>query len=161
MGTQAKSKLYLLIIGILLATNIAMLYFCFGNKPEYKKTKGNSDNRSAIMREFLKKDLGFDTIQLQLYDTLSKKFRQKSKADMDSLKKSKEQQFKELGATAFNDTAITELVNRAAEKQKLMELQLFNHFASIRKLGTAEQQVKFDSLLYKIWSKKKKPEEKK
>jgi arsenate reductase-like glutaredoxin family protein len=159
MSTQAKSKLYLLIIGILLATNIAMLYFCFGDKPGGKKPKG--PDRSAMMREFLKKDIGFDTTQIQLYDTLSKKFKQKSKTDFDSLKNNKEQQFKELGTKAFNDSAIAAMAERSAEKQKLMELQMLNHFASIRKLGTAEQQVKFDSLFYKIWSKKKKPEEKK
>lgn len=159
MSTQAKSKLYLLIIGILLATNVTMLFLWF--KPESKKPARNNNDRTAMMREFLKKDVGFDTVQIQLYDTLSKRFKQKSKTDFDSLKGNKEQQFKELGAVAFNDSSIAAMAGRSAEKQKWMELQMLNHFAAIRKLGNAEQRLKFDSLFYKIWSKKKKPEEKK
>lgn len=159
MSTQAKSKLYLLIIVILLATNIAMLFLWF--KPADKKPPRPNNDKSVLMREFLKKEIGFDTVQIQLYDTLSKRFKQKSKTDYDSLKTNKEQQFKELGTMAFTDSAIAVMAGRAAEKQKWMELQLLNHFASIRKIGNAEQQAKFDSLFFKIWSKKKKPEEKK
>lgn len=159
MSTQAKSKLYLLIIGILLATNIAMLYFCFGNKPEEKKPKG--PDRSAMMREFLQKEIGFNDIQLQQLDTLSKQRKEKMKADMEAMKNNKEEQFKELGTKGYSDSAIEEMVNRSAEKQRNMELKMFNHFITIRKMCTAEQLPKFDSLFYKFWSKKKKPEEKK
>jgi hypothetical protein len=46
-----------------------------------------------------------------------------------------------------------------------MELKLLTNLAAIRKLCTAEQLPKFDSLIYKAWShkpdNKKKPEENK
>jgi periplasmic protein CpxP/Spy len=159
MGTQTKSKLYLLIIGLLLITNIAMLLFFMGNKDGHKK--GGRGDRSAMMKEFLQKDIGFNEQQLQLYDTLSKQHREKIKADFEIIRNNKEQHFKELGNKGFGDSAITDAVNKFAEKQKAMELQMLNHFAAIRKICTPGQQSRFDSLFYKIWNKKKKSEEKK
>ena len=99
--------------------------------------------------------------QLQQYDTLSKQFKEKTKNNPDSLRGNKEEQFKILGIKGFSQSAIDSIVTRSAENQKAMELQMMNHFISIRKLCTPEQQPKFDSLFYKIWNKKKKPDEKK
>ena len=162
MSTQTKSKLYLLIIGILLVTNIAMLFFFMGNKDEGRRggNRGGYD-RGAMMRNFLQKEIGFNDAQLQQYDTLSKQRKEKMKADIEALKNSKEEQFKELGTSGFSDSTIAVVINQSAEKQKMMELHMMNHFATIRKICTAEQQPKFDSLFYKIWNKKKKPDEKK
>ena len=162
MSTQTKSKLYILIIGILLVTNIAVLFFFLNGKHDPPKGgRGGGDKGSAMMKDFLKNDVGFNDQQIQQYDTLSKQHRDKSKADFDSLKVSKEEQFKELGAKGFSDSVIAEMVNRSAENQKMMEEKMLNHFAAIRKICTAAQQPKFDSLFYKIWNKKKKPEDKK
>jgi periplasmic protein CpxP/Spy len=161
MSTQTKSKLYLLIIGILLVTNIAMLFFFMGNKDEGRRGGNRGNDRGAMMRDFLQKEIGFNDAQLQQYDTLSKQRKEKMKADMEALKNSKEEQFKELGAKGFSDSAITVAINQSTENQKMMELQMMNHFTTIRKICTVEQQPKFDSLFYKIWNKKKNPEEKK
>ena len=161
MSTQTKSKLYILIIGILLVTNIAVLLFFLNGKHDGAKGGGQRGGGVAMMKDFLKNDVGFSEQQIQQYDTLSKQHREKMKADFDTLKVSKEQQFKELGRKGFNDSAITEMANRSAEKQKLMEANMLNYFASVRKLCTPEQQPKFDSLFYKVWGKKKKPDDKK
>jgi periplasmic protein CpxP/Spy len=162
MSTQTKSKLYILIIGILLVTNIAVLFFFLNGKHDPPKGgRGGGDKGPAMMKDFLKKDVGFSDDQIQQYDTLSKQHREKSKADFDALKISKEEQFKELGSKGFSDSAIAEMAGRSAEKQKIMEAKMLNYFASVRKLCTPEQQPKFDSLFYKIWGKKKKPDEKK
>lgn len=155
MSTQTKSKLYLLLIGILLITNIAMLFFFLGKRGDDKKGYRGGD-KSAMMKEFLQKEIGFNAEQLQQYDTLSKLNKEKMKAEFDALKKNKEQQFKQLGTKGFNDSAITEAANQSAEKQKQIEFQMLNYFATVRKLCTAEQQIKFDSLFYKIWNRKKK-----
>ena len=131
MSTQTKSKLYLLIIGILLVTNIAMLFFFMGNKDEGKKGNRGGNDRGTMMRDFLKNEIGFTDAQLQQYDTLSKQRKEKMKADMEAFKNSKELQFKELGAKGFNDSAIAVAINQSAENQKMMELQMMNHFATI------------------------------
>ena len=80
---------------------------------------------------------------------------------MDTLRSSKEEQFKVLGNMKFSEGTIDSMVNKSAGNQKQMELRLLTHFATIRKLCTADQLIKFDTSFYKMWSKKKKPEEKK
>ncbi len=161
MSTQTKSKLYLLIIGILLITNIGMLFFFLNNKRDDHVKQPPRTDRRMMMKNFLQNDVGFNEQQLQQYDTLSSQFRERNKADMDTLKANKEEQMKELGSKGFSDVAIDSIVNRSAENQKLMELHLLTHFANIRKLCTADQLIKFDTSFYKIWSKKKKPDDKK
>jgi periplasmic protein CpxP/Spy len=160
MSTQTKSKLYLLIIGILLITNIAMLFFFLDNKDKGKNPNRGND-KSAMMKEFLKKDVGFTEQQLVQYDTLSKQNRERMKADMDTMKIVKEQQFKELGSKGFSDSAIVAAAIKAAGNQKQVEEKMLSYFVTVRKLCTAEQLPKFDSLFYKMWSKKKPPTEKK
>lgn len=160
MSTQTKSKLFLLIIAILLLTNIAMLFFVFnkdkdgGKKPQF--------DRNAAAKEFLQKDIGFTPQQLQQYDTLAKQHREKMKSNFEDMRKAKELLFKEVGTQAFSDSAIKQAITKSAEKQKGMEAQFYSNMMEVRKLCTAEQLPKFDSLFYKMWSHKpKKAEEKK
>ncbi|MEI9957691.1 MAG: hypothetical protein WDM90_15640 [Ferruginibacter sp.] len=108
-----------------------------------------------MMRDFLQNQVGFNAQQIQDYDTLSKQFKIKTQNNPDSLRGNKEEQFKVLGIKGFSESTIDSIVNKSFENQKIMELQMMNHFVSIRKLCTAEQLPKFDSLFYKIWSKKK------
>lgn len=163
MSTQTKSKLFLLIIGILLVTNIGMLVFFTGHKEEPKRNSGNR-GRDVMLKEFLQNDIGFSAAQLQQYDTITKLHRESMKTAFDAIKSSKEQQFKALGSKGFSDSAIKEAILTSVENQKGIELQMFNHLATIRKLCTADQLPKFDSLFYKVWTRKpdnkKKPEEK-
>jgi ABC-type phosphate transport system auxiliary subunit len=160
MSTQTKSKLFLLIIAILLLTNVAMLYFLF-NKDKTDGKKPSFDKGTAA-REFLQKEIGFNADQMQQYDTLAKQQREKMKAAFEGIRTSKEQIFKDLGNKSFSDSAIAEAVSKSSENQKNMERQFYSNMLQVRKLCTAGQQPKFDSLFYKMWSRKpKKAEEKK
>ena len=159
MSTPNKSKIYILIISLLVITNIAMLCFFMCSKGDLKK--GGRGDKSAMMKEFLQNEVGFTVQQITQYDTLSNLHKQKMKADFDALKSNKEQQFKLLGAMGFTDSAIIATATQSAEKQKEMETQMLKHFAEIRKICTAQQQPKFDSLFYKIWNKRKSSNEKK
>lgn len=154
MSTQTKSKLYLLIIGVLLVTNIVMLFFFFNHKYDARRG-GNRGERGAMMKNFLQKDIGFTAVQLHQYDSLSKLNREKMKADFEILKSTKEKQFKDLGQKGFSDSAIVESINQSAQRQKTMDWQMLQHFSAIRKICTPEQQIKYDSLFYTIWNKKK------
>ncbi len=159
MSTQTKSKLFLLIIAILLLTNIAMLFFLF-NKDKSGGKKSN--DKGAAAKEFLQKEIGFSPQQMQQYDTLAKQHREKMKSTFDEMRSTKEELFKDLGKQAFSDSAIAKTVTLSLEKQKLMEQHFYNHMLQVRRLCTTEQLPKFDSLFYKMWNRnKKKPEEKK
>ncbi len=147
----SKNKILLITVIILLLTNIAMLAFFLSKDPG---KKGAHNGREAAMAEFLKNDIGFTAQQMQDYDTISKKHREKVKAIFDEMRSSKEQQLKELGTAGFSDSAINLAVDRSAENQKMIERGMLVHFTEIRKLCTPEQLPKFDSLFYKVMSRK-------
>ncbi len=160
MSTQTKSKLFLLIIAILLLTNVAMLYFLFSKDGGVKPPAKNS--RDAAAKEFLQKEIGFTAEQMQQYDTLARQHREKMKVTFDDMRNSKEQQFKDIGRNSFSDSSIAEAITLSSGKQKMMEMQFYNHMLEVRRICTAEQLPKFDSLFYKMWSRKPpKKEEKK
>lgn len=152
MGAS-KNKILLLIIGILLVTNIIMLFFFVG-----KKEPGHKDfraGRDAYLADFLHKEIGFNDSQLAQFTALNKQHRENVKSRMDSMRNEKEQLVKELGSHAFNDSSINLLATQSAEKQKLMEVQMLQYFKAIRNLCNKEQQPKFDSLFYKVIHKKR------
>jgi periplasmic protein CpxP/Spy len=152
MSATTKSKLYLLIIGILLLSNIALLFFCFKGD----KNQGGRRDRGAQMARFLKTEIGFTDAQIKEVETLRNIHKEKMKTQFEEMKNSKQSTLKYLGVNGFSDSIINEAVAKSAEKQKQMELQMLTHFAVVRKICTPEQLPKFDSLIYKIWDKKKK-----
>ena len=160
MSTQTKSKLFLLIIVVLLISNFGMLYL-FTSHKEQPRNRGRGWD--TMLKEFLQKDIGFSAPQLQQYDSLSKLQKEDIRASFNIIKTGKEQQLKILGSKGFNDSAINEAVQQSVENQKAIELKMLTNLVTIRKLCTADQLPKFDSLIYKAWAHKpdgkKKPEE--
>lgn len=146
---QNKSKILLTIIGILLIANIAMVSFFLLKKDVNKYDKQRPD-RKTMIANFLKDEIGFSTEQLQQYDTLSTGHRENMKKMFDSLRSSKDKQFKELAAGNFSDSVINNVADQSAVSQKIMELQMFNHLKNVRLLCTPAQLPKFDSLFVKI-----------
>ena len=151
MSTTSKNKIMLITITLLLLTNIAMV-FIFLTKDHGKR--GSHGGREGMMTEFLKKEINFNAQQLQQFDSISKQYKEKSSASFDMMRGNKSAIFKALGSGAFSDSAIIVAANKSAEMQKEMEVRMLLHFKQIRKLCTAEQQIKFDSLFYKVWNRK-------
>ncbi len=157
--STSKNKLLVIIVGILLLTNIALIAFILFNKPPEKRGRGD---REAMMTEFLQKQVGFNEQQMQQYDTLNKQHKEKMRMRFDEMRSNRQQVYKTVGDQSFSDSAINDAAAKLSASQKDMEAGLLQHFASIRKICTPDQQPKFDSMLYKIWNKmgdrKKKPE---
>jgi len=148
INKQNNSKIYLLIIGILLVANIAMLTFFIMKKDNSRD--GKRPDRKSMIADFLKKEIGFSQAQLQQYDTLSDKHRENIKKMFDSLRSSKDNQFKRLTAGDFSDSVMSRVAEQSASSQKSMELQMFAHLKTVRMLCTPEQLPKFDSLFVKV-----------
>ena len=148
INNQNRNKVFLTIIGILLVANIAMVSFFLLKKDGGKREK--RPDRKTMIANFLKTEIGFSTAQLQQYDTLSTKHTENMKSIFDSLRSSKDKQFKVLTAADFNDSVMNSIADQSAVTQKIMELKMFNHLKNIRMLCTPEQQPKFDSLFVKV-----------
>ncbi len=152
MTTDPKNKILIVIIAVLLLTNIVLVSFLLLNKPSSKK--GMRSDRTALIAAFLEKELGFDQQQLKQYENISDPNRTKVSAMFEALGKDKEQQFKQLATDNFSDAAILKTADLIAFRQKEIDIVLYNHFKQIRNLCTPPQQPKFDSMFYKVLSKK-------
>jgi hypothetical protein len=149
INPQNKNKVFLSIIGILLVANIAMVSFFLLKKDGNRREKQHPDRRTMIAN-FLKTEIGFDSLQLQQYDTLSARHKERVNKMFDSARSSKDKQFKELVAANFSDSAMHSITERSAATQRIMELNMFAHLKNVRLLCTPGQLPKFDSLFVKM-----------
>lgn len=145
---ENRSKVYLTIIAILLVANLSMVYFFLMKKDNHKQEK--RPDRRTMISNFLKTEIGFDTVQLQQYDTLSIRHKEGMKKMFDSLRSAKDKQFKKLTAGGFSDSIMNAVADQSAANQKMMELQMFSHLKNVRMLCKPEQLPKFDSLFVKV-----------
>lgn len=152
INKQNRSKVFLTIIGILLVANIALVSFFLLKKNGPRREK--RPEWKTVISTFLKTEIGFDTLQLNQYYLLSDRHKENMKKMGDSLRTTKDKQFKELAAANFSDSAMTTVAERSAANQKAMELRMFNHLKNIRLLCTPEQLPKFDSLFGKVLNRK-------
>lgn len=148
INKQNRSKVFLMIIGILLVANIALVSFFLLKKDTNKREK--RPDRKTMIANFLKKEIGFNAEQLKEYDSLSTWHSKYMKTMFEANRNSKDKQFKELTATNFSDSVMNNLADQSAASQKALELQMFSHLKQVRLLCTAEQQPKFDSLFVKV-----------
>lgn len=152
METKPKSKILIIVIGVLLLANIALVTF-FILKPEPKKMDRYAEKKAAIT-SYLQKEVGFDATQLKQYDSLSNDHRTKTKTLMDSARVEKEQRMQQLAKDGFGDSSIDATANQAAVTQKAMEVAMLQHIKAIRQLCTPAQQTIFDSSFYKVFTRK-------
>lgn len=152
MNKQPKNKILILIIGILLAANIATLSFFLMNSGE-KPVTAKYDRKAMIMN-FLHKEVGFSTEQMSRYDSMSKWHRQEMKKSFDGMSAQRERVFKDLALNDFKDSAIEVAAVNISSQQKEFELLMLRHMNNIRSICTAEQRPVFDSGFYKIISKR-------
>jgi periplasmic protein CpxP/Spy len=152
INTQNKNKIFISIIVMLMIANIALVSFFLLKNDGGRRDK--HQDRKAMIAGFLKNEIGFNATQLQQYDTLSNHHRENIKTMFDSLKSSKDKQFKQLAAGNFTDSVMNSVADQSAVSQKMMELQMFNHLKNIRMLCTPAQLPKFDSLFVKMLNKR-------
>jgi periplasmic protein CpxP/Spy len=148
INTQNRNKIFIAIIVMLVIANIILVSLFLMQKDGGRHDK--HQDRQTMIANFLKTEIGFSAAQLQRYNSLGNNHRKNIKAMFDSLKSSKDKQFKQLAAGDFADSVMNSVADQSAVSQKTMELQMFNHLKSIRMLCTAEQLPKFDSLFVKV-----------
>ena len=150
INSENKSRIFLVIIAILVITNIGLLIF-FLQKEEMPSQSYRQD-RKAYITNFLQKEIGFDQQQLSTYDTLSNRHREKASRVYEDIRNNKTIQFKKLVSLDFSDSAINAVVDQSVTLQKTLDINLFNHVKSIRLLCTPAQLPIFDSVFIKVFN---------
>lgn len=144
-----KTKPLLLIILILLASNLALIFFfVLKDKPQVKYNSSRPDDQGGLYTT-LKKDVGFDTVQIEQYMALRKQQFQNIRPLFGEMRKSKENFYSLLYQPEVSDSVKQERAKIIGEKQAMVDLNMFNYFASIRKLCKSDQLQKFDTAMNK------------
>ncbi|MEO8769789.1 MAG: periplasmic heavy metal sensor [Ferruginibacter sp.] len=153
MNEQPKSKVLIIIIGILLIANIVMLGFFLAGAGDHNQKREHSGKNSYV-GEYLEKEVGFNADQLARYDSLSKLHREEMKATFGELSTKRKRTFEALAAASFSDSAINNAANEMHDRQAVLELSQLRHVKEIRDICTEGQLRRFDTGFYKIFRKR-------
>jgi Spy/CpxP family protein refolding chaperone len=145
MNSNSRTRRLIITIVILLITNIAILAFFL--LPKYSATRNAGEARSFGMAETLRKEVGLDSQQVKQLNSLRQEHWKKMKPMFEDLQQSKSQFFQFLKAPETPDSVINAAASAIAEKQKLIDLQMFQHFRNSRLVCRPEQRPKYDSIV--------------
>lgn len=148
-----RSKPLLLIIAVLLLANIGSLAYFLASKPKPKKSNAAAQWKNA-MANYLKADVGFDTVQLQEYESLKIEHRKTLDTLFEQLKAEKDNRLRFLAEHDYADSAIMQAVNSSTEKQKILDLHMLTHLKDVRSLCDQEQKNRFDTSIYKVMARR-------
>ena len=156
--SNPRNRNLLIIIGVLLLTNIAVLiYFLGAKKPSGNDTSVYDRDRSRVA-EMLQKEVGFNDEQTAQYKLLKEKQKQTIRPMFDDMRKAKDSLFRQLSYPGTSDSLLSKLSDAIAQKQKAIDLQTFNHFKRVRTLCTPDQQPRYDSMVIRMFSKMGRPQ---
>lgn len=141
-----KNKTLLFIIAALVISNGLLLYL-YLNK---KDGRHGPRDRRGMMTELLKKEVGFDTVQLGQFERLREQHMAATRPLFDSMRTAREALFNQMGSHAPGDSALRPYLNRIAALQQQLDLKVYGNMAEIRKLCKAPQLPKFDSVAKKM-----------
>ena len=147
---MTKTRPLVITIIFLLITNVGMLlFFIFSSKPAVKKEPGRDQN-SGSMYNSLQNEVGFSTGQLEQYQVLRKEQKDIVKPSFGELRTAKKNFYDLLYADAIPDSLVVADADSIAQKQKMLDIQMFRYFKSVRNLCTPGQLQKFDSTVNKV-----------
>lgn len=147
MSNNTRTKMLVTIIVFLLITNVAMLiFFLFGNKPADRRSR---NHESVGMYNSLKNEVGFSQQQLDQYQAMRKQQMAKVRPLFNEVRNAKKDFYGLIYSDNISDSLINADADSIAQKQKSLDLQMFDYFKNIRKICSSSQIQKYDSTLKK------------
>jgi Spy/CpxP family protein refolding chaperone len=137
-----------MIIVFLLITNIAMLvFFVVLSKPAERRQRNHESNG---MYKSLQNEVGFSENQLKQYQALKDQQMKTVRPKFNEVRQSKKDFYELISSAQVSDSALNADADSIAQKQKNLDMQMFQYFKNVRKICTDEQTEKFDSLMKKV-----------
>lgn len=140
-----RNKILVVLVVILLLGNGLLAWLYLGRD---KGPRARGEGRRQFMQNQLKKEVGFTDEQVARFDSLREKHRREMEPLFDSLKALRAQLF----AAALNsnsDSALNAIAHNNHFQQQL-DIQFFKNLREARKICTAEQLPKFDSVMKRM-----------
>ena len=148
MDSVTKNKSLVSIIIFLLITNIAMLvFFLVLNKPPQKVVRARDGNGMSGM---LQKEVGFSKDQVDTYLSIRKSQMDTIHVLFDELRHSKMDFYDLIYSSQVPDSSLNKAADIIAERQKALDLYMFDHFKKVRNICNPGQLQKFDSTIKKV-----------
>ena len=152
---SSTNKTLVLIIVVLVLTNIAVLgYFLWYKKSDLPVKADRERNGIA---EPLEKEVGFSPEQLAQYRQLKEKQREVIRPMYEDMRKTKDSLFHFLSTREVGDSAVINLAANIGQKQRALDLQTFGHFKRVRALCRPDQEIKYDSMMVRMFRKMGRP----
>ena len=156
MKQLAKNKFLVILVGLLLVSNLAMLLFFVILKPD--RHSGDSHRPTGKVSEYIKKRLDLTDEQSATFKQYREEHKEGAKRLYDSLKAAKNQFYSNIGQPDIPDSILEASADNIGRWQKEIDLKLYRHFQKLRKACNDNQQAKFDTLVIDMinrpWSKK-------
>lgn len=146
-----SSKLLIFIIGVLLLTNIAMI-FLFVLPARSDKMHHRPSFSDSGMAPVLRNEVGFTAEQIKTYETLRANQRNDLKQLFIDLRKSRENFYNGIYTMNGDDSLTGVRADSIAFNQKQLDIHMYHYFTQIRNLATPQQLPQFDSSLKKVLS---------
>lgn len=145
--TTSKNRSLIFIIAVLLLTNIAVLGYFLWYKDTERPHPTNHDKRGQGIEKPLHDDVGFSDQQMTQYREMRDEQMKAIRPMFDDMRKTKDSLFRMMSNPNVNDSIVNSIADAIAQKQKEMDLRMYNHFKRIRSLCTPDQLPKYDSLI--------------
>ena len=151
MSNTSRNRNLVFIIAALLLTNIAVLvYFLWIKQPEGRKD-GPQKPKEGFFTLALKDSVGFNEQQIAQYKEIKDRQKKTMEVMFDNMRRAKDSLFRLIGDTQANDSVIRKAAEAVGERQRLLDLQSFNHFREIRALCTSpDQRQKYDTAVLRM-----------
>ena len=145
MTQITRSKWFVVSFAILLASNVILLFMLFrkSDKPVEKKPTAFTQ---------MVRDLRLDSAQQLIFKQRKDSFMKSMKPIWDDIRKSKYDLYQQLQDVNTPDSVIQRLSSVIGQKTMLSEGMQYKHFRELRTLCTAEQQVRFDTIVPQMLS---------
>lgn len=142
---KSSNKLLILVIGLLLVSNIVLVYFLMtgnGNKPP----KRDRNDPTEVMI----KEVGMDEKQAATHKQMKDEHFKNVRPLYDSLRAAKAAYFGLVKDNNVTDSLARVYRERIAGWQSTIDSMTFAHFRKMRNILTAEQQPKYDEFVQKL-----------
>jgi periplasmic protein CpxP/Spy len=152
MSTTSRNRNLIFIIAALLLTNIAVLvYFLWIKQPDAHRDGQKKPPKEGFFTVALRDSVGFNEQQIAQYKELKDKQKKAIGVMFEEMRKAKDSLFRLIGNTQVNDSVIRKAAEAVGDRQRLLDLQSFNHFREIRALCTTpEQEQKYDTAVLRM-----------
>lgn len=151
MSYLRNHKLLLVVIGVLLVANIALLYFSFLKKTDTgHKPPPTPEEMRARAIEKVKEEVGFNDEQAKIYDSLRTNQFKNMKPLFEDVTKAKEDFFALIYKEDVSDSLVKSYSSNIGERQMALDISTFRYLQSIKSLCTEEQKPKMDTFIKQI-----------